>query len=72
MRVYQTVEVSTRGEGATDRTARLQEVVDKSDRDGLCTVFVQHTSAGLVIQETRIRRSGDLRSGWRRWPESRD
>ena len=53
MRVYQDkLEVSTRGEGATDLTARLREVVDKSGIvTGLCTVFVQHTSAGLVIQE---------------------
>jgi secondary thiamine-phosphate synthase enzyme len=53
MRVYQdTLEVATRGEGAIDLTARVREVVRKSGvATGQCTVFVQHTSAGLVIQE---------------------
>ena len=53
MRVYQDkLEVSTRGEGAVDLTARVREVVRKSGVEtGQCTVFVQHTSAGLVIQE---------------------
>ena len=53
MRVYQDkLEVSTRGEGATDLTARVREVVRASGvATGQCTVFVQHTSAGLVIQE---------------------
>jgi secondary thiamine-phosphate synthase enzyme len=53
MRVYQDkLEVSTRGEGATDLTARVREVVRASRVvTGQCTVFVQHTSAGLVIQE---------------------
>ena len=53
MRVYQDkLEVSTRGEGASDLTARVREVVRASGVvTGQCTVFVQHTSAGLVIQE---------------------
>jgi secondary thiamine-phosphate synthase enzyme len=53
MRVYQhKLEVSTRGEGAVDLTARVREVVRASGvAMGQCTVFVQHTSAGLVIQE---------------------
>jgi secondary thiamine-phosphate synthase enzyme len=53
MRVYQDqLEVSTRGEGATDLTAKVRDVVRASGVvTGQCTVFVQHTSAGLVIQE---------------------
>lgn len=53
MRVYQDkLEVATRGEGAVDLTARIREVVRASGVEtGQCTVFVQHTSAGLVIQE---------------------
>ena len=53
MRVYQDkLEVSTRGEGATDLTAKVREVVRASGVvTGQCTVFVQHTSAGLVVQE---------------------
>ena len=53
MRVYQDkLEVATRGEGAVDLTARVREVVRASGvHTGQCTVFIQHTSAGLVIQE---------------------
>jgi secondary thiamine-phosphate synthase enzyme len=53
MRVYQDkLEVSTRGEGATDLTTEVRAVVRASGvHTGQCTVFVQHTSAGLVIQE---------------------
>lgn len=33
-------------------TAHVQEVVDSSGvRDGLCTVFVPHTTAGITINE---------------------
>jgi secondary thiamine-phosphate synthase enzyme len=38
--------------GLNDVTSSVQKVVRSSGvRDGLCTVFVQHTSASLVIQE---------------------
>lgn len=44
--------VSSRGRGFTNITEALREVVSASGvRTGLCTVFVQHTSASLVIQE---------------------
>ncbi|HEU5075773.1 MAG TPA: secondary thiamine-phosphate synthase enzyme YjbQ [Polyangiaceae bacterium] len=44
--------VSSRGKGFTNITDALREVVSASGvRTGLCTVFVQHTSASLVIQE---------------------
>ena len=44
--------VSSRGRGFTNITEALREVVSASGvRIGLCTVFVQHTSASLVIQE---------------------
>ena len=44
--------VSSRGRGFTNITEALREVVSGSGvRPGLCTVFVQHTSASLVIQE---------------------
>ncbi len=48
----QIVEVRTRGRGLFDVTSSVQRVVAESGVDvGLCTVFVQHTSASLVIQE---------------------
>lgn len=53
MKVHQeTVEVRTRGAGLVDVTDRVAAVVRASGvRAGLCVVFVQHTSASLVIQE---------------------
>ncbi len=42
----------TRGSGFVNVTAEVSAVVARSGaRRGLCTVFIQHTSASLVIQE---------------------
>lgn len=44
--------VQTRGRALEDITAAVAGVVEKSEvRTGLCTVFVRHTSASLIIQE---------------------
>ncbi len=53
MKVHQhTLVVSTRGRGFVDVTADVARVVaDSGVATGLCTVFVRHTSASLVIQE---------------------
>jgi secondary thiamine-phosphate synthase enzyme len=53
MQIHQdTIEVLTSGRGPVDVTDRVAAVVRKSGVDvGLCTLFVQHTSASLVIQE---------------------
>lgn len=46
------IEISTRGRGFTDLTARIAAVVAGAGaRAGTCTVFVRHTSASLTIQE---------------------
>lgn len=46
------LEVETRGRGTYDITDRVQRVVAESGiADGLCTVFVHHTSASLIICE---------------------
>jgi secondary thiamine-phosphate synthase enzyme len=38
--------------GLTDVTRQVQGIVEASGiRDGLCTVFIRHTSASLIIQE---------------------
>jgi secondary thiamine-phosphate synthase enzyme len=48
----QTLVVATRGRGFVDVTADVARVVaDSGVATGLCTVFVRHTSASLVIQE---------------------
>ena len=44
--------ISTHGQGLYNITADVAaQVRDSQVDDGLCTVFVQHTSASLVIQE---------------------
>ncbi|HEX6810521.1 MAG TPA: secondary thiamine-phosphate synthase enzyme YjbQ [Planctomycetota bacterium] len=44
--------VQTRGRGLHEITAEIREAVTASAlRQGLCTVFVQHTSCSLLIQE---------------------
>ena len=46
------MEIRTPGRGFTDVTAKVQEVVARSGLEtALCTVFIQHTSASLVVQE---------------------
>ena len=53
MMVFQdSLEVRTRGRGTIDITAAVQRVVATSGvRTGVCTVFLQHTSASLIIYE---------------------
>jgi secondary thiamine-phosphate synthase enzyme len=47
-----TLEIRSSGRGFVDLTARVAKAVAESGvRTGLCTIFVQHTSASLVIQE---------------------
>jgi secondary thiamine-phosphate synthase enzyme len=46
------VEIRTSGRGFSNITRKVQEVVARSGKKtALCTVFIQHTSASLVIQE---------------------
>jgi secondary thiamine-phosphate synthase enzyme len=50
--MIRTITITTRGQGLLDCTEDVQAVVrDSGLREGLCTVFIQHTSASLVIQE---------------------
>jgi thiamine phosphate synthase YjbQ (UPF0047 family) len=42
--------IQTPGQGPYECTAAVQAAVRESGvRDGLCTLFIQHTSASLVI-----------------------
>lgn len=46
------IEVKTRGRGSYDVTDDVQRIVRASGiASGLCTVFVHHTSASLVVSE---------------------
>lgn len=53
MKFHQEVlQIPTHGRGFVDLSAKAQAVVDRAGITiGLCTLFVQHTSASLVIQE---------------------
>lgn len=47
-----TIEVSTRGRGTHDVSAEVQTVVvDAGIDQGLCQVFIHHTSASLMLTE---------------------
>ena len=47
-----TLEVETPGRGLTDVTTRVAAIVaDCGIRTGSCTLFIQHTSASLTVQE---------------------
>ncbi len=44
--------ISTNGQGLLEITAEVARVVAESRvREGLCTVYIRHTSASLTIQE---------------------
>ncbi len=44
--------METKGRGFTDVTARLRDFIRSSGvKDGLCNVFLPHTSASLVLSE---------------------
>ncbi len=52
----QTFTVETRGRGTLEITERVQEAVAASGiSEGLCTVFIHHTSASLIINENADR-----------------
>ncbi|MDH5535058.1 MAG: secondary thiamine-phosphate synthase enzyme YjbQ [Betaproteobacteria bacterium] len=52
MTSQQTLEFRTRGRGTTDITEAVARVIAASGvRTGLCTAFVQHTTASLVLCE---------------------
>ncbi len=47
-----TIVVSTRGRGLVDVTDRVRDAVRSSGvKVGVCSLFLQHTSASLVVQE---------------------
>lgn len=44
--------ITVRGQGLHEITTELTDAVSRSGRsEGLCTLFIQHTSASLTIQE---------------------
>ncbi len=50
--MIQRLRIRTSGQGLLEITREVESVVAEAELDsGLCTVFVQHTSASLIIQE---------------------
>ncbi|MEE4174016.1 MAG: secondary thiamine-phosphate synthase enzyme YjbQ [Xanthomonadales bacterium] len=46
------IDVSVSGQGLSDITPQVTTAVQGADRaDGICHLFIQHTSASLLIQE---------------------
>ena len=47
-----TLEIKTHGEGLFDITDKVNQTISNFDsQSGHCNIFIQHTSASLVIQE---------------------
>ncbi len=50
--MVESIKIEVQAQGLHDITQQINRVIHQSDvNDGLCTVFVQHTSASLIIQE---------------------
>jgi secondary thiamine-phosphate synthase enzyme len=50
--VIERISIAVRGQGLHDFTDRVRPVVSTSGlTEGLCTLFIRHTSASLLIQE---------------------
>lgn len=50
--MIRTIEIETNHQGLHDITGQIAAAVQEADVDeGLCTVFIRHTSASLTIQE---------------------
>ena len=46
------ISVQTRGQGLVEITNHIDDIVRESGiTEGLCTLFIQHTSASLIVQE---------------------
>jgi secondary thiamine-phosphate synthase enzyme len=59
------ISIEIPGQGLHEITARVSEAVRRAAvREGLCTVFLQHTSASLLIQENA---DPSARSDLERW-----
>ena len=53
---------TTEKTSVVDITNRVNETV-RADAEGVCTVFVKHTTAGVVVNEGERRLLGDLADG---------
>lgn len=52
MAIQEILHIRTQGRGTTDITGQVRKIVSNSGtRDGLCHIFVHHTSASLMLCE---------------------
>jgi len=52
MGIVRELTIRTEGQGLLEVTDQIQGIVGRSGiKEGVCTIFVQHTSASLTIQE---------------------
>lgn len=50
--MIQTLDISVPRQGLHEITERVSDLIHRSDtKEGLCTLYIQHTSASLLIQE---------------------
>jgi secondary thiamine-phosphate synthase enzyme len=50
--MIETLSITVNGQGLHAFTSQLQEILAQQNiEEGLCTLFIQHTSASLLIQE---------------------
>jgi len=50
--LIKTLSISVSGQGLYEFTDQVQKAVEEfNQKEGLCTLFIQHTSASLLIQE---------------------
>lgn len=56
--------ISTSGQGLYSFTEKLHACVPKDAHSGLCTLFIQHTSASLLIQENYDRTAQEDLENW--------
>jgi len=50
--MLETITVSSNGQGLYPITSSINSVLSNQDiSEGLCTLFIQHTSASLIVQE---------------------
>ncbi len=50
--MIKTINIKVKGQGLHQITGQIEEQVKQSQlKEGLCTLFIRHTSASLIIQE---------------------
>lgn len=49
--MIKTIDIAVSGQGLYPITATVQQALPADTAEGLCTLFIQHTSASLLIQE---------------------